>query len=95
MSITVGAGTYDCSANKKTAMIYRNTEKDGSYTKIKELSLKQVQYAKICQYYGHRRKCRSESLHHGFGFECSRQKTVRRLTMDIPNELETMTILNK
>lgn len=34
------AGTADCSSNKKTAVIYRSEEKNGTYVKIKELGFK-------------------------------------------------------
>lgn len=40
IAIGVDASTADCSANKKTALIYRSTEKDGSYKKIKALTFK-------------------------------------------------------
>lgn len=42
LDVGVDAGTTDCSANKKIAVIYRSTEEKGTYTKIKELRLKPI-----------------------------------------------------
>ena len=40
IGIGVNAGTADCSANKKTALIYRSTSVNGPYEKVKELPFK-------------------------------------------------------
>ena len=39
LDVGVDVSTRDCSANKKTAVIYRSTEQKGAYTKIKGLRL--------------------------------------------------------
>ncbi len=39
LDVGIDAGTADCSANKKIAVLYRSTEKNGTYEKIKELRL--------------------------------------------------------
>lgn len=39
IDVGVDAGTADCGANKKTALLYRSTEKDSGYQKIGELKL--------------------------------------------------------
>ncbi len=40
IGVGVNGGTADCSANKKTALIYRSTSAKGPYEKIKELTFK-------------------------------------------------------